>query len=199
MKTNTTVLKFTELSCLVSQWNEDRKYALKEYTRCIDDLAKYNYKVDSAKNFLKLYKSEPSAIISKYGAHQTKVMLNEAVEVLKTRKTKFWNFQTDLTSRKKWVKRNTVLRLKAYNAYKWANRIITEMLIDPYPDMYSRVPYADTKEWRDVINSVKNTAKIEFTWTTSENDDYSEEKQKIEISIEGVNKSNVKFTIKEIF
>ena len=199
MKTNTTIFKFTGFSCFVSQLDEDRKYALKEYTRCIDDLAKYNYKVDSAKNFLRLYKSEPSVIVGKYGAHQTKVMVNEAVQVLKTRKTKFWDFQKDLTSRKKWVKRNTVLRLKAYNAYKWANKILTEMLIDPYPEMYSKVPYADTKEWRDVINSVKNTARIEFSWTTSEDDDYSNEKQQIEVSIEGVNNSNVKFTIKETF
>lgn len=199
MKTNTTVFKFSGFSFLVSQFDADRKFALKEYTRCIDDLAKYNYKVDSAKNFLKLYKSEPSAIVSKYGAHQTKIMVNEAVQVLKTRKRKFSNFQIDLTARKKWVKRNTVLRLKAYNAYKWTNKILTEMLIDPYPEVYNRASYADKKEWRDVINSAKDTARIEFSWTTSENDDYSKEKQKIEVSIEGINKSNVKFAIKETF
>lgn len=162
-------MKYTEnfnyikLAALVTQWNGERLFFVKEYNKEIGSLAKLNYNIDMAKMFLAQYEADPEATISKYGRQQAAMMKKNAIKSIQVSKsTRAWTY-IQMADLKKAVKRNTILTLKIKRAKDWANEILNEQLIDHNPAL-SRESFKTNREWRDAVNNVKSSVNIKMEW-----------------------------------
>lgn len=164
MEEYTKKTNFTGLSMIKDQWEDDRKQARRVYREAIENLAKCEYDILTARTLIANDKTDPTWIEQFYGVHQAKFMRKEAWKSIKEAKKRraAINMRIQMST-KEWVQRNTIFALKARRAYQWANELITKNIVEPNPEL-AREKFESHNKWREAVNTAKNSADIKFSW-----------------------------------